>query len=95
MVAGKSFEDVKDIAGGEWTGQKDFEEIVKAIEHRERVEAEVDMENVYSYGTPTGTQNPEPPTSGVPLVGDSIRTVLPAIVSGEDPPTPTPSAIFV
>jgi len=95
VVASKSFDGVKDIVG-EWTGEQEMQEIIKAIQHREQVEATIQgLDEVDEYSTPIGTQNPEPPSSHAPLVGDSVRTVLPAMVTGEDPPTPTPVAIAV
>ncbi|KAJ4470919.1 hypothetical protein J3R30DRAFT_3531844 [Lentinula aciculospora] len=42
------------------------------------------------YITPPGTQNPHPPASGAPLISDAPR-LLPALISGQDPLTPTPT----
>ncbi|KAE9400932.1 FMN-linked oxidoreductase [Gymnopus androsaceus JB14] len=104
IVKSRSFEDVVDVAGG-WTGEEDFREIVRAIEARDakvheelEQEEEATMADVLSrissqrsdnaYITPPGTQNPHPPSSGAPLIADIQRT-LPALISGQDPMTPT------
>ncbi|KAJ3778902.1 hypothetical protein FB446DRAFT_631238 [Lentinula raphanica] len=44
VVKAKSFEDVLDIAGGVWSGEDDFKQIVRAIEGREHDSLAVPME---------------------------------------------------
>ncbi|KIK71575.1 hypothetical protein GYMLUDRAFT_33777 [Collybiopsis luxurians FD-317 M1] len=51
IVKARSFDEVADVAGGEWTGEEDFREIVEAIEGREDghirfVETDVDLGEV-------------------------------------------------
>ncbi|KAF5345189.1 hypothetical protein D9758_009700 [Tetrapyrgos nigripes] len=52
--------------------------------------SQIETEVAEEYVTPEGTQNPEPPGSGAPLISD--RTI-PALISGEDPLTPTPAPL--
>ncbi|KAF8633547.1 hypothetical protein AX15_001349 [Amanita polypyramis BW_CC] len=41
--------------------------------------------------TPSGTQNPEPPGSGAPLLPNEQRKPLPSIITGQNALTPTPT----
>ena len=41
--------------------------------------------------TPEGTQNPEPPGSGAPLLPNERRKPLPSIITGQNALTPTPT----
>ena len=96
IVASRSYEGVKEIAG-EWTGAEELQEIARIVaarpprEHRLLSTEDPDEESAKAEQTvtPTGTQNPEPPGSGAPLISDSPRKTIPALVSGQDPPTPT------
>lgn len=104
IVASKHYEDepLKEVVG-EWNGEKDFREIEKAVQARSlsgRNVVAVDMPEETTSplehtadvndATPTGTQNPHPPESGAPLMGDSaLRTLIPELLPSPDPPTPT------
>ncbi|KAJ6604943.1 tRNA-dihydrouridine synthase 2 [Mycena sp. CBHHK59/15] len=100
----KGFDGLEEIVGS-WTGEEDFQEMVKAIEARpprsrtwsqpsaDPLEANPD-DNVETdpsppLGTPTDTQNPEPPGSGAPLMLALHRLDLP-VLTGHDALTPTP-----
>jgi len=41
--------------------------------------------------TPLGTLNPHPPGSGAPLFPSNLRTLIPAMMSGHGPSTPSPT----
>ncbi|KAK2464903.1 hypothetical protein APHAL10511_002979 [Amanita phalloides] len=43
------------------------------------------------FVTPRGTQNPEPPGSGAPLLPNELRMLLPSIITGQNAMTPTPT----
>lgn len=43
--------------------------------------------------TPQGTQNPEPPGSGAPLIPNELRKLLPSIITGDNAMTPTPTPV--
>lgn len=43
--------------------------------------------------TPQGTQNPEPPGSGAPLLPNELRRPLPSIITGDNAMTPTPTPV--
>ena len=43
--------------------------------------------------TPQGTQNPEPPGSGAPLIPNELRKPLPSILTGDNAMTPTPTPV--
>ncbi|KAJ7736909.1 hypothetical protein B0H16DRAFT_1664812 [Mycena metata] len=99
----KGFDGLEEIVGS-WTGEDDFKEIVKIIEARPpRLRADPDPDETVQPSTwspepsvtpptlvtPTGTSNPEPPSSGAPLMLALHRLDLP-VLNGHDPLTPTP-----
>lgn len=43
------------------------------------------------FATPQGTQNPEPPGSGAPLMPNEWRKPLPSIITRQNAMTPTPT----
>ncbi|KAF9256355.1 tRNA-dihydrouridine synthase 2 [Marasmius fiardii PR-910] len=109
VVKARSFDDVADIAGS-WTGEEDFREIFKVIESRlprtnsyppsesETVGTVTPSEVVSdpAYLTPQGTQNPDPPGSGAPLLEEGkLPRNLPAMITGEGPLTPTPGGEII
>ncbi|KAK7063644.1 tRNA-dihydrouridine synthase 2 [Favolaschia claudopus] len=96
----KGYDGLEEIVGS-WLGEEDFAEIVKAIEARPprlRDGASTIMEaseNSISPSptavlTPSETSNPEPPSSGAPLMLALDRLDLP-ILTGNDPLTPSPT----
>lgn len=89
IVKSRSFDEVEHIVGS-WAGEQVFRDIAAAIEARppRRIEYEAETDGDV---TPHGTQNPEPPTLNAPLLTEFTRTALPALISGRDPLTPTPS----
>ncbi|PBL00246.1 FMN-linked oxidoreductase [Armillaria gallica] len=89
VVRSRSFDEVEHIVGS-WTGEQVFRDIAAAIEARppRRIEYEAETDGDV---TPHGTQNPEPPTLNAPFLTEFTRTALPALISGRDPLTPTPS----
>ncbi|KAK0199170.1 hypothetical protein F5146DRAFT_1022402 [Armillaria mellea] len=89
IVKSRSFDEVEHIVGS-WTGEQVFRDIAAAIEARppRRMEYETETDGDV---TPHGTQNPEPPTLNAPFLTEFTRTALPALISGRDPLTPTPS----
>ncbi|KAG7089721.1 hypothetical protein E1B28_011376 [Marasmius oreades] len=104
VVKARSFDDVAEIAGS-WTGEDDFRDIVKVIESRPsginlhlplEIGSEGDITPLEvgpdpAFSTPEGTQNPEPPGSGAPLLGvDELPRHPPALLMSEGPLTPTP-----
>ena len=90
---------------GTWTGKEEFAQIVQAMEarppreHRMRLndldhlsdtDSQVDEEE--GMITPLGTQNPETPGSGAPLLPSNMRRMqIPPMASGRDATTPTPT----
>ncbi|KAF9040288.1 tRNA-dihydrouridine synthase 2 [Hymenopellis radicata] len=92
VVSSKGYEHLGAVIG-ESTGEEVFQEIVKAIEARPtrgRVQVE---ESEGETVTPPNTQNPERPTLNAPMISDFQR-LMPAMITGQDPLTPTPSMIF-
>ncbi|EGO05366.1 hypothetical protein SERLA73DRAFT_118923 [Serpula lacrymans var. lacrymans S7.3] len=98
----KSYDDVEDVVG-EWTGEQVFGEIVKAIQSR-RLGHQVGTEDssprpherAGSEGgplcTPPDRLNPEPPSLDAPLgPSTAARMPIPAIITGDDALTPTPT----
>lgn len=98
LAQSKSFDGMSVVVGS-WNGKEDFDEIVRSIEtnpprqhrlpppptpHNQQETAET-LET-----TPPGTQNPEPPSSGAPLLPNTYRSVLPPMATGHDASTPTP-----
>ncbi|KAL1739904.1 hypothetical protein HDZ31DRAFT_48561 [Schizophyllum fasciatum] len=81
-----SYDKVADIAGA-WTGEEDYKEIVRAIEARPPRRPRF-LADSLALHTPPNTQNPEPPSMGVPTTFPDPSTI-PA-VTGRDAPTPTP-----
>ena len=87
---------------GRWTGKEEFDEILVAIEanpprqHRlSPIPGLLFSEASSDKGerteiTPSGTQNPYPPGSGAPFLPNNPRMIIPAMLSGYDPATPTP-----
>ncbi|KAH7922790.1 FMN-linked oxidoreductase [Leucogyrophana mollusca] len=95
----KGYDDLTSVVG-EWTGEAEFQEIVKAIESRRGgavlpppQEAEQEDEGMDApVCTPPNRANPEPPTSRAPLgPSTALRMPLPAIITGSDALTPTPT----
>ncbi|KAL1752059.1 hypothetical protein FB107DRAFT_220711 [Schizophyllum commune] len=88
-----NYDKVEDIAGG-WTGEEDYKEIVRIIESRPPrrprfvSEEPAEIAHLDPLHTPPNTQNPEPPSMGVPPTFPDPSTI-PAL-SGRDAPTPTP-----
>ena len=123
IVNAKGYDNLTDLVG-EWTGEKDFADIVSAIEARRPrpltidvlptdLDA-VDQEAPTAKGTqedddvddaleerrltltPCERPNPEPPSLCAPLgPSTSSRMPLPAIITGSDAitPSPTPKAV--
>lgn len=89
IVKSRSFDEIEHIVGS-WTGEQVFRDIAAAIEARppRRIEYEAQRDEDV---TPHGTQNPEPPSLNAPFLTEFTRTALPALISGRDPLTPTPS----
>ncbi|KAG6879321.1 hypothetical protein C0992_003538 [Termitomyces sp. T32_za158] len=99
LAQSKNF-DGMNVVVGTWNGKEEFDEIVRSIEanpprqHRlpppttptKQQEAVETPET-----TPPGTQNPEPPGSGAPLLPNTYRITLPPMATGHDATTPTPS----
>lgn len=105
VVKARSFDDVVEIAGS-WTGEEDFQEVVKVIESRSPRTtssslSEEELEGTITpldpaFLTPQGTQNPEPPGSGAPLLdADKLPRYFPAMLTGEGPLTPTPGCEII
>ncbi|KAG6812842.1 hypothetical protein H0H92_015940 [Tricholoma furcatifolium] len=101
IVQSKDFSGLDELVGT-WTGKEEFDEIARAIEvnppHEHRLAppppAPVKRleEETTPQATPPGTQNPEPPSSGAPLLPNNFRTAIPAMLSGDvTTPTPTPA----
>lgn len=105
----KGFDGLEEIVGS-WTGEEDFKEIVKIIEARPprgcgQEHPAVPSDAAESRGfsppklspllvTPTETVNPEPPSSGAPLMLALQSLDIPAL-NGRDPLTPTPGGNFL
>ncbi|KAJ7292660.1 hypothetical protein C8J57DRAFT_1428750 [Mycena rebaudengoi] len=105
----KGFDGLEEIVGS-WTGEEDFKEIVKIIEARPprgcgQEHPAVPSDAAESRGfsppklspllvTPTETVNPEPPSSGAPLILALQSLDIPAL-NGRDPLTPTPGGNFL
>ncbi|KAJ8590518.1 FMN-linked oxidoreductase [Rhizopogon salebrosus TDB-379] len=96
IAKAKMYEDVEDIVGS-WMGEEEFQQITRAVEARPpRIptvaeQAEAAEEDIPApCATPPDRANPEPPSSGAPKMG--LRMPLPAIITGSDmiSPTPTP-----
>ncbi|KAK0481396.1 hypothetical protein IW261DRAFT_1681143 [Armillaria novae-zelandiae] len=89
IVKSRSFDEVEHIVGS-WTGEQVLRDIAAAIGARppRRIEYETKTDEEV---TPHGTQNPEPPSLNAPFLTEFTRTALPALISGRDPLTPTPS----
>jgi len=95
----KGYDDAERLVSS-WTGEEEFQEIMQAIDarpprqHGVKFEESEDWEEEVEspVTTPKGTVNPEPPGSGAPLLSALSRMTIPAIISGVDAPTPTPSA---
>jgi tRNA-dihydrouridine synthase 2 len=96
IAKAKMYEDVEDIVGS-WMGEEEFQEITRAVEARPpRIptvaeQAEAAEEDIPApCATPPDRANPEPPSFGAPKMG--LRMPLPAIITGSDmiSPTPTP-----
>ncbi|KAF7307534.1 tRNA-dihydrouridine synthase 2 [Mycena indigotica] len=74
LHAAKGFDSALDELVGSWTGEEDFKEIVQVIEARgPRLRLLDDDESEYAPSppmlfTPPDTTNPEPPSSGAPLI---------------------------
>jgi len=93
----KDYSSLMDIMGPS-SGEKDFQQIVKAIEGRPPKDRRMIIDRyTQDYGdeavdsvTPEGTQNPEPPGSGAPFLPNDMGRVL-AKLPGRDATTPTPS----
>ncbi len=91
VVNSKGYEHLGAIIG-EATGEEVFQEIVKAIEGRPPRGRVQEEESEGGLVTPSNTQNPEPPTLKAPRISDFPR-FMPAMITGQDPLTPTPSMI--
>ncbi|KAF8435630.1 hypothetical protein L210DRAFT_3550210 [Boletus edulis BED1] len=103
IIAAKEYDGLTELVG-EWTGEKDFADIVSAIEARRprpltvaAMPTDPDaLEEARLTSTPPVRPNPEPPTSCAPL-GPSTRSrmPLPAVITGSDAitPSPTPKAV--
>jgi len=93
----KDYSSLVEIMGPS-SGEEDFQQIVKAIEERPPKEHRtiIDQHNEdyrnegASTMTPEGTQNPEPPGTGAPLLPNDMGRVL-TTIPGRDATTPTPS----
>lgn len=95
IAKAKRYEDVEDIVGS-WTGEEEFKEIMRATEARplripiEAEQGDAAEEEIHPpCSTPPDRVNPEPPSSGAPRMG--LRMPLPAIITGSDALTPTPT----
>ncbi|KAG5720909.1 tRNA-dihydrouridine synthase 2 [Termitomyces sp. T112] len=99
LAQSKSFDGMNE-AVRTWSGKEEFDEIVRSIEanpprkHRLPPPPPVVVKQKEVADTPEttppGTQNPEPPGSGAPLLPNTHRTVLPPMATGHDATTPTP-----
>jgi tRNA-dihydrouridine synthase 2 len=91
----KSYDDLAAMVGP-WTGKDELEEIATALEartqrgYKDREDEGTGVEESLTC-TPMGTMNPEPPGPGAPLGPSNGRFPLPALVSGHDAVTPTPT----
>jgi tRNA-dihydrouridine synthase 2 len=75
---------------GEWTGEQEMAEIVEAITSNPPREHRMLPSAFAHLVTPTATQNPEPPSSGAPLLPSKVEEEG----TRQPPPpalTPTPS----
>ncbi|KAH7915703.1 hypothetical protein BJ138DRAFT_1132449 [Hygrophoropsis aurantiaca] len=96
----KNYDDLLNIVG-EWTGETEFQAIVNAI--RSRRGSVVPLSPAQSQVgsddgewplvcTPPNRENPEPPSSKAPLgPSTASKMPLPAIITGSDALTPTPT----
>jgi tRNA-dihydrouridine synthase 2 len=84
---------------GSWSGEEEFREIVNAIERRHRPQdhgvlspqwEEVPVDDSTLH-TPPESQNREPPVPETPRIPSNGRFPIPALVSGHDAVTPTPT----
>ncbi|KAF8079156.1 hypothetical protein FPV67DRAFT_99797 [Lyophyllum atratum] len=102
LAQAKDFPGMEKVVGT-WTGKEELDDIVRAIEENPPREhrlppasafaaVERPDENETPETTPPGTQNPEPPGSGAPFLPNSYRTAMPAMLTGHDATTPTPSS---
>ncbi|KAJ7762304.1 hypothetical protein DFH07DRAFT_867505 [Mycena maculata] len=94
----KGYDGLEEIVGS-WTGEQDFQELVEVIETRpprlhdlsaggsEPSDASITPPQLV---TPSETTNPEPPSSGAPLMLALHRMDLPMLTGG-DPLTPSPA----
>jgi len=99
VAKAKGYEDLEDIVGS-WAGEEEFKEIMRAVEARppripggaEKGEG-VEEDTPPPCSTPLDRANPELPSSGAPKMG--LRMPLPAIITGSDTfsPTPTPGGM--
>ena len=103
---------------GPWTGEAEFQEIVRAVESRNgrRPLIEEDAPSISSeatissaetlqspstqeqdaFKTPVHNLSPDPSLLCAPLLPpNDARVHIPALVSGHDEPTPTPTPIGV
>ncbi|KAI6136176.1 hypothetical protein F5141DRAFT_1185231 [Pisolithus sp. B1] len=101
IIKAKGFDELTDLVGS-WSGEADFAEIADIIGSRRprpllRAGEGDSTDDGPPIATPPDRPNPEPPTSRAPL-GPSwdVRIPQPAIITGSDmlTPTPTPKPIF-
>lgn len=119
IVTAKGYDDLTELVG-EWTGEKDFADIVSAIQTRRprlltvddlpadldaasakngTLESEVEdalEEELRPVSTPSERPNPELPSLWAPLGPSTLlRMPLPAVITGSDAitPSPTPRAV--
>lgn len=91
IAKAKGYTDLEDIIGP-WTGEQEFQGIAAAIEARpprKRLVMQDSDVGTSSDVTPSGTVNPEPPSSRAPGPDVTI-SYIPPCVSSIDPPSPTP-----
>jgi tRNA-dihydrouridine synthase 2 len=86
ITKAKGYDDVSEMVVS-WTGEEELREIANALEAR----IPKDLEEVTR--TPPGTVNPEPPGMGAPFGPSNERIPLPALVTGLDVLTPTPTPL--
>lgn len=116
IAGAKGYDDLTQLVG-EWTGEKDFADIVSAVEARRPRPLTIDdldaagpevsatqgsdvddalEEQARLLSTPSERPNPEPPTLCAPLGPSTLsRMPLPAVITGSDAitPSPTPKAV--